>query len=540
MELRQIANGRTHTTTLWIWQTAKIVATAGKSADGCLSLSNCPKLGLNGTGHAPLHITRWRENHTMNRPANLIPYGLPTLLVILLSTAPATAATVNWLPDADGAWATTTNWDSHPSLPGAGDDVVIDVGGATVRNIAISQNRSVLSVQSRESLNLNGGTLTVGAGGGQIDGIAINAGGRLFSDDGILSAPIASLPLAGWLSATNGGRLDLPALTTLMGASSTPARLDAAGINSVLDLSNVTTFEAGNSWDTDIVATGGGRVDLSNVSAITVGTIDVFASDANSLVDLSSLDTYTPTHTYQRAFGVENGGSIQLGNILSMDATNISINNGTLTLPQLTSFINGTLAITNAAPNLSTVTDLQNSSLTLNTGASLSLPALTNFDEASLAVRDGATFTTPASASSYQGKSTNPSTLQADGAGSLLDLSHVTSFEAGNNWDTNVNAWNGGRVDLSGVTAITLGSIDVHARDANSVVDLSNLVTYSPTNAFERRFRAENGGNIQLGNVQVMDGTTIVIDNGTMSTSQITTFTNGAIIVASAAPISPR
>ncbi|WP_199556501.1 hypothetical protein, partial [Sandaracinobacteroides hominis] len=73
---------------------------------------------------------------------------------------PARAATIYWLPDADGYWDVLANWNS--GFPGAGDDVVLDVGGATVRTISFrSGTVNVNSLTSQEDLAVTGGQLTI-------------------------------------------------------------------------------------------------------------------------------------------------------------------------------------------------------------------------------------------------------------------------------------------------------------------------------------------------------------------------------------------
>ena len=69
---------------------------------------------------------------------------------------------VNWAPNADGFWDVTTNWSSNPALPGAADDVTIDVGGATVRTITFRSGAATInSLTSQENLALTGGTLAL-------------------------------------------------------------------------------------------------------------------------------------------------------------------------------------------------------------------------------------------------------------------------------------------------------------------------------------------------------------------------------------------
>lgn len=77
----------------------------------------------------------------------------------LLLAGPAQA--VSWILDADGNWNLPANW-STGLLPGALDDVLIDVGGATVRRIThASGMTNIRSLTSAEELWITGGTLSV-------------------------------------------------------------------------------------------------------------------------------------------------------------------------------------------------------------------------------------------------------------------------------------------------------------------------------------------------------------------------------------------
>jgi len=93
-------------------------------------------------------------------PSRLRPLSLA--IATLLAPAAPHAAVVDWLPDADGFWDVVTNWSSNPALPGGADDVVIDVGGATVRTVTHrSGTNSVTSLTSQENFALTGGTLSL-------------------------------------------------------------------------------------------------------------------------------------------------------------------------------------------------------------------------------------------------------------------------------------------------------------------------------------------------------------------------------------------
>src|SRR5690606_37179766 len=89
----------------------------------------------------------------------------PRLIAAAVSLAfgAAHAASVNWVPDADGQWSVPGNWSGN-ALPSAGDGVTISVGGVTVRTItynASAGDSTVATFTSDENLLVSGGALTV-------------------------------------------------------------------------------------------------------------------------------------------------------------------------------------------------------------------------------------------------------------------------------------------------------------------------------------------------------------------------------------------
>lgn len=81
---------------------------------------------------------------------------------------PASAATVLWINSDDGDWDEPVNWSTN-AVPGAGDDVVVDVAGAfplvTIRQAPLSgaafTKYFAKSVVARESIRYTGGSLNV-------------------------------------------------------------------------------------------------------------------------------------------------------------------------------------------------------------------------------------------------------------------------------------------------------------------------------------------------------------------------------------------
>src|SRR2546430_160698 len=66
-------------------------------------------------------------------------------------------ANIFWNVDASGFWDTASNW-SGGSVPGSGDDVVIDRPAGDFTVTVRSGSQSVQSLQSTEKLALTGGS----------------------------------------------------------------------------------------------------------------------------------------------------------------------------------------------------------------------------------------------------------------------------------------------------------------------------------------------------------------------------------------------
>ena len=77
------------------------------------------------------------------------------------AAAPSDAAVVNWI-GGSSFWDIATNWGSNPLLPGAADDVVINVAGAqTVTHRSGTNTINSLSILGDDMLAVTGGSLTV-------------------------------------------------------------------------------------------------------------------------------------------------------------------------------------------------------------------------------------------------------------------------------------------------------------------------------------------------------------------------------------------
>src|SRR5262249_30295661 len=134
-------------------------------------------------------------------------------------------------------------------------------------------------------------------------------------------------------------------------------------------------------------------------------------------------------------------------------------------------------------------------------------------------------------------------TLQASGAGSVLSLPSLTGLVGDNQafGYVVVQALAGGRVDLGKAAQLTgpagsstnLRGIQVLADGAGSVIDLTAMTSFvenAPTP--DSSLQARNGGTVLAGNLATLKGVKLTIDGtGTLATGQITSFTNGTLAV---------
>jgi RHS repeat-associated protein len=254
------------------------------------------------------------------------------------------------------------------------------------------------------------------------------------------------------LHISNGGGLTLPGLTSYASYGT----FNADGTGSVLDVSALTQVTQSNYWD--ITATHGGEVKLSGLTSL-VGTQGVYITDTGSstLLDpnLTSLSGVTVT----------------------LDGTDTQVAN--------------------------TWTTFNASSLTV-TGGAYSLPGLTNVDGSSLYTKSSGSLALPG----LKSYSSNASTFQADGTGSVMDVSALTSLTQKNYW--NIYATNGGVLKLSGMTALnSVDGIYIHDTNGGTVTDggltsLTNVnLTVDGTNE-----------NLTLNTLTTINGCNVTVSGG--------------------------
>ena len=133
---------------------------------------------------------------------------------VVLTTSDSTTFTKFWDGEGDGVnWTDAANW-SGDTLPGPSDDVLIDFPGDNLFRIA-SGSQTVNSLYSEETLQIDGGTLTLTAASTMNDGLTLSSGILTLSDTLDLSGN--SVWSGGVLAGT--GTLDNSGILSLTGAS---------------------------------------------------------------------------------------------------------------------------------------------------------------------------------------------------------------------------------------------------------------------------------------------------------------------------------
>lgn len=407
--------------------------------------------------------------------------ALVAVAATLLLPASAAAVVATWI-GGDGDYDDAFNWDVGvvPLNNGTSYDVVINGNGVDVTYDAPFPGAA-------DSLSLGSGVtfLTDGAGRSfSVGSTVANDASLIAEDKSVLVLGGGSLDRSDLIARKGFGGFGGASLSTTVSSwtGTNGFNLDrdfvADGAGTVLDLSSFTTLErnGGNvSSQLFITATDGGRIDLSGITAIddnasgTNGGVVVKADDADSVVDLANVTALT-----EADLTVRDGGEIK-GQLETLGGRSSLVKRSTGLI------------------DLSALTNADDATLVAEDGATLDL-GTASIDRADLIARKGfqgaggATLTT--AVTSWTG--TNGFALSrdftADGPGSVLDLSSLTTIErnGGNaNSRLDILATDGGLVDLTGITAFAdnvsgiNGRIGIEASDDGSLVDLRNVTALS-------------------------------------------------------------
>jgi RHS repeat-associated protein/uncharacterized repeat protein (TIGR01451 family) len=294
------------------------------------------------------------------------------------------------------------------------------------------------------------------------------------------------------LAVSGGASLSLPNVKSYTGStysyySSTVFSATEAGSTLSLGaLSTAILATGGTIWNVN--ATKGGQINLPHLATVSVtGGSQVgaqFAADGNgSQIDLSSLTSLSGRNS-DSSLTVSHGGTILDGKLTTLNEATVTLDGtGSITTSQWASFTNfSSITVTGGSYTLPGMTDFDGSFLTVNGGASLSLPNLTTYTGTTYSYYSSSVFTATGARSTL----------------SLGALNMVTLATGGTTWD--VDATQGGQINLPHLATVALtGPSQVGAQfsadGAGSVIDLSGLSTINGPGA---SVSATNGGSVRL------------------------------------------
>lgn len=294
-----------------------------------------------------------------------------------------------------------------------------------------------------------------------------------------------------------------------------PNLMNVTGVGALLDLSGI------ESWDSGFDSTGNDK---------TRQTVTVADGGTLLLGALAELEGPVETRDFLEFFISGSGASVDLSSLTEITCQSSRYNTATRF------YFSSDLPA--ALPALSLC---DRASLVATSGASLQLPVLDVLTNSGLSAQTGASIVLGSNPTSYstlglwrnwdpsgsygdQVGTHVPAILTATDPGSLLDLSSITSIDAGFSSNGNdhtyqtINVSGGATLDLSGTTQIELpvssrDRLDLLADGAGSVLDLSSLQGFARPGSGAVRFIVGDGALARVGNASVNTGEYLTCTN---------------------------
>jgi autotransporter-associated beta strand protein len=409
-----------------------------------------------------------------------------------------------WTGAGDGtSWNNPANWSSD-QVPGPLDDAVIDLAGnPTIVYNAAAGNTTIHALTCSDTLSITGGSLTVTANS-TVSGSFSMTGGTLAASGANVTLTVGGSTTVSDASlfAEAGASVSLPALTSYTHNNTGYAvTLEATGAGSTLTLPMLSGLTVAPNYGTlvNIEALAGGNVSLPALAQINTGTVQLISDGASSVLNVPALTAFstTPGSWTYSLLQASNSGKVQDTGLTSLIAVSLVLNAG-------------------GSFTLGSLTDLDNSNVTVEGGASLSLPAVTSYTH------------------NYTGYTV---TLEATGAGSTLTLPMLSGLTVAPNYGTvvNIEALAGGNVSLPALAQINTGTVQLISDGASSVVNVPALTAFSttPGSWTNSLLQASNGGTVQDPLLTTLASVNLPIDGvSSESTSQIASYTSGILTLS--------
>jgi hypothetical protein len=455
-------------------------------------------------------------------------------LMLVLSTPAIGQTTAQYIGPHGGLWSSAGNWDNGVVPANGGGNtynVVIPINKLVVFDLSTPTQITGISMELGSGLALTDTSLEI-VGVALLQNVLIDADGA--AAEFLTNAPFVSTAANQRVRVEQGAlvRLELSKYVfsdrsgSLLEQFVGPILL-ADGADSLLDLSSVTEFDASQAFSgccgTDnytVRASNQGVIDLHNVTTLKGAALGnerlKFRAESGGQINLSGLANITAGNTWLQLAG----GTIDASNLVSAVNTRFEVPGGA-TLDLGDEFVTATnsefLIGSGGTINAPSLTNISNSRMTLTPTTILNAPRFTQIDNARLHIQAGRSFavadTKYVLSNGTLLEHAVGSILLADGAGSLLDLSSVTEFDAS-------QAFSG-----------CCGPESYPIRASNQgVIDLHNVTTLKGAGGFHEhlKFRAESGGHINLsGLANITSGKTwLQLAGGTINASNLASTVN--------------
>ncbi|MBI2431596.1 MAG: hypothetical protein HYV26_01850, partial [Candidatus Hydrogenedentes bacterium] len=157
----------------------------------------------------------------------------------------------------------------------------------------------------------------------------------------------------------------------------------------------------------------------------------------------------------------------------------------------------------------------------------------TNIDGAHLNAQSGATLRLPQLTSYSAGLVAAEIYFRAEGAGSAIDLSSVTSvFPPISGQRLHLWAFGGATLIMDALTEINSGRVSLQAEGATGLVDVSSLTSILNSTASNGQIVVSNGGEVRPGALTQLDKVDLTFNNGgVFPAAALTAFTHGVLSV---------
>lgn len=315
-----------------------------------------------------------------------------------------------------------------------------------------------LSVLSDGSVTVRDGGTIVAAPFSTLEGVKLTIDGATSTID---LSRVTSIDTS-TVTAVGTASVGFPLISSYTGSSGCGSEsLQALGAGSVLDLSTVFTLDAFTCGSVTSLASHGGLIDLSQLTELS-GNLVLRSEGAGSEIRLHLVSAMA-----DGSVTVRDGGTILAAPFTSLEGITLTIDGPTSVL------------------DVSQITSLDESNVTIDGAADISFPLM----------------------SIYSGSSDCGSeTLKASGAGSILNLSTVTTLEAFTCGNVFVFARQGGMVDLSQLSVFS-GNLSPRSEGVGSEIRLNQISVMTDGTVTVR-----DGGSIVAAPFTTLDGITLTVD----------------------------